>query len=114
MTGVDVEHTKTLEAAATPGPWHTEPSKHVSGRYVIDTESRTIMHVTGPVHSLADAEFIAHARTAVPALVAAVERVQALHTPDEFGMCEGCGDNEHGYAIVPHPCPTIRELETPS
>ncbi|MCZ9634705.1 hypothetical protein [Rhodococcus sp. BH5] len=48
------------------------------------------------------------------ALVAAVERVQALHTPDEFGMCEGCGDNEHGYAIVPHPCPTIRELETPS
>lgn len=45
------------------------------------------------------------------ALVAAVERVQALHTPDEFGMCEGCGDNEHGYAIVPHPCPTIRELE---
>lgn len=49
----------------------------------------------------------------VPALVAAVERVQALHTPDEFGMCEGCGDNEHGYAIVPHPCPTIRELETP-
>ena len=47
------------------------------------------------------------------ALVAAVERVQALHTPDEFGMCEGCGDNEHGYAIVPHPCPTIRALETP-
>lgn len=43
----------------------------------------------------------------------AVERVQALHTPDGFGMCEGCGDNEHGYAIVPHPCPTIRELETP-
>ncbi|MCC4304213.1 MULTISPECIES: hypothetical protein [Rhodococcus] len=78
MTGVDVEHTKALEAAATPGPWHTEPSKHVSGRYVIDTESRTIMHVTGPVHSSADAEFIAHARTAVPALVAAVERVQAL------------------------------------
>ncbi|MER2159048.1 hypothetical protein [Rhodococcus sp. (in: high G+C Gram-positive bacteria)] len=47
------------------------------------------------------------------ALVAAVERVQALHTPDEFGMCEGCRDNEHGYAIVPHPCPTIRALETP-
>ena len=43
--------------------------------------------------------------------LAAVERVQALHTPDEFGMCEGCGDNEHGYAIVPHPCPTIRALE---
>ncbi|WP_158170958.1 hypothetical protein [Rhodococcus sp. JT-3] len=47
------------------------------------------------------------------ALVAAVERVQALHTPDEFGMCEGCGDNEHGYAIVPHPCPTRQALETP-
>lgn len=107
----DLAVTKDVESRATPGPWHTEPSKHVSGRYVIDTESRTIMHVTGPVHSPADAEFIAHARTAVPALVAAVERVQALHTPHRRpghasdGTCESC------YRV--YPCPTIRELETP-
>ena len=45
---------------------------------------------------------------AVPALVAAVERVQALHTPlpvllADASYCTGCGD--------PYPCPTIRELE---
>lgn len=45
------------------------------------------------------------------ALVAAVERVQALHAPDEiigdYGLvyCRECGD----YL----PCPTIRALETP-
>lgn len=113
MTGVDVEHTKALEAAATPGPWDVlrdGPSIEDSAvDYSIWCEAigdRLTSEVGG-----ADAEFIAHARTAVPALVAAVERVQALHTPDEFGMCEGCGGNEHGYAIVPHPCPTIRALE---
>lgn len=47
----------------------------------------------------------------LPALVAAVERVQALHAPDEisgdYGLvyCRECGD----YL----PCPTIRALETP-
>ena len=109
MTGVDVEHTKALEQAATPGPWEAYPNLDVKG--IAHIRIPLAMH---PTAWTADAEFIAHARTAVPALVAAVERVQALHTPDEFGMCEGCGDNEHGYAIVPHPCPTIRELETPS
>lgn len=108
MTGVDVEHTKALERAASEGPWEAYPNRDVKG--IAHIRIPLAMH---PTAWTADAEFIAHARTAVPALVAAVERVQALHTPDEFGMCEGCGDNEHGYAIVPHPCPTIRELETP-
>lgn len=107
MTGVDVEHTKALEAAATPGPW--TPSKHYRTNIVSDSTGQILCQSM----NAANREFIAHARTVVPALVAAVERVQALHTPDEFGMCEGCGSNEHGYAIVPHPCPTIRELETP-
>ena len=108
MTGVDVEHTKALEQAASEGPWEVYPNRDVKG--IAHIRIPLEMH---PTAWTADAEFIAHARTAVPALIAAVERVQALHTPDEFGMCEGCGDNEHGYAIVPHPCPTIRALETP-
>lgn len=113
---MDVGHTKALEAAATPGPW-LYCTKTYDGMPLVVAEgygfpAEPMRQTRGIVcHPEADAEFIAHARTAVPALVAAVERVQALHTPDEFGMCEGCGDNEHGYAIVPHPCPTIRELE---
>ena len=77
---------------------------------VANTEAKFLVAVLHPD----DTETVGPANAALmasaPALVAAVERVQALHTPDEFGMCEGCGDNEHGYAIVPHPCPTIRAL----
>lgn len=115
MTGVDVEHTKALEQVATPGPWVARPSPMgaMLPDEVFASGESFGRNVPAECHQREDAEFIAHARTAVPALVAAVERVQALHTPDEFGMCEGCGDNEHGYAIVPHPCPTIRALETP-
>ena len=95
MTGVDVEHTKALEAAATPAPWFWDDDNWLdaasSAPYVIEPDDESA--VRGPQKLIvrpADAEFIAHARTAVPALIAAVERVQALHTPDEFGMCEGC------------------------
>lgn len=116
MTGVDVEHTKALTEDITEGPWEVETipetgESRVLRRFEFFGEQIEIVAPGGMQRE--DAIFISHARTAVPALVAAVERVQALHTPDEFGMCEGCGDNEHGYAIVPHPCPTIRALETP-
>ncbi|MCC4300406.1 hypothetical protein [Rhodococcus sp. 3-2] len=112
MTGVDVEHTKALEAAATPGPWDVlrdGPSIEDSAvDYSIWCEAIGD-RLTSEVGK-ADAEFIVHARTAVPALVAAVERVQALHTPlsvllADASYCTGCGD--------PYPCPTIRALETP-
>lgn len=80
MTGVDVEHTKALEAAATPGPWDVlrdGPSIEDSAvDYSIWCEAIGD-RLTSEVGE-ADAEFIAHARTAVPALVAAVERVQAI------------------------------------
>lgn len=90
MTGVDVEHTKARIS------------------YL-----RTQLDVC-KVHRIIPGDSTVEAAVSIAeALVAAVERVQALHTPDEVGMCEGCGDNEHGYAVVPHPCLTIRALETP-
>ena len=36
-------------------------------------------------------------------LLAAVERVRELHTPDEMGWCAGCDTR--------HPCETIRALD---
>ena len=108
---MDVEHTKALEAAATPGPWRWATSRTImAADYSLVVDSLND-GVGAGVCEPADAEFIVHARTAVPALVAAVERVQALHTPDEisgdYGLvyCRECGD----YL----PCPTIRALETP-
>lgn len=104
VTGVDVEHTKALTDAEIDadlvgdGGMYFEPDAGYP-----EYGNDTVRWAYRLGHEAGGAE--------LPALVAAVERVQALHTPDEFGMCEGCGDNEHGYAIVPHPCPTIRELE---
>ena len=48
-----------------------------------------------------DVRFIAHARTAVPALTAAVRDVLALHVEDR----DFCRDCDHAY-----PCPTVRAL----
>ena len=61
--------------------------------------------------------------TEADALVAAVERVQALHTPinaADYGVrnrgaitqvCTGCGQDDGNWQYWP--CPTIRALETP-
>lgn len=115
VTGVDVEHTKALEQVATDGGWAIWRDLD-AGFYVVGEESGVIPegadHVDGEYNPVAhvyvatDAAFIVHARTAVPALVAAVERVQALHTPyspDAFSRCRECAE------IMP--CPTIRALE---
>ena len=70
----------------------------------------------------ADAEFIAHARTTVPALLDALEkvlelhpRVVVLHADPEFGRMED--DAICGACIVNHeaadwPCPNVRAITT--
>lgn len=103
MTGVDIEHTKALERAASEGPWEVYPNRDVKG--IAHIRIPLEMH---PTAWTADAEFIAHARTAVPALVAAVERVQALHehvTVNTVSYCRVC--------LTSYPCLTIEALETP-
>ncbi|MBW4813330.1 hypothetical protein [Rhodococcus qingshengii] len=113
MTGVDVEHTKALEAAATPGPWYWDEDNWLdvaAAHYVIEPDDDGFEDTTQLKVRPEDKEFIAHARTAVPALVAAVERVQALHTPsispslsptDQY--CDAC--------TYPWPCETLQALE---
>uniref|UniRef100_UPI003F4944A2 hypothetical protein n=1 Tax=Arthrobacter silvisoli TaxID=2291022 RepID=UPI003F4944A2 len=60
-------------AAATPGPWH------------FDTDADDyLMSPAGEVPpSLANGEFIAHAREDVPRLLAALDGVLALHQPSK-------------------------------
>lgn len=86
MTGVDVEHTKA----------------RISN---LRTESDVckVHGITPGPSSMESAISIAEA------LVAAVERVQALHAPwtnpTGHPYCKEC--------LLAHPCPTIRVLETP-
>lgn len=109
MTGVDVEHTKARISS-------------------LRTESDVCkVHRITPGPSSMES-----ALTAAEALVAAVERVQALHTPvslivngKPYGtLCRECtdidivnawecDDGDPGDGYIEHLCPTIRALETP-
>ena len=77
----------------------------------------------GEVFTEGDAEFIAAARTTVPALLDALEKVLELHQPVTDGMgftedgyggispaCSSCGTSDE-YA-VPYPCPTVTAITT--
>ena len=78
MTSEELAAIKALADAATPGPWVWEEGEEpdsmsgaVGGRII-----RTDMGYYGP--EAADRAFIAAGRTAVPALLAEVERLRAL------------------------------------
>lgn len=110
MTGVDVEHTK-----ATPGPWEVIT---VNGQLAVaNTEAKFLVAVLHPDDTKTVGPANAALMASAPALVAAVERVQALHATPECGceefrvgrtcphdkVCTGCA--------LYWPCPTIRALE---
>ena len=102
--------------AATEGPWELlGDGEYVSGPGIL------VAPDDGGVTS-ADAEFIAAARTTVPALLDALEKVLALHprvvvmaADPEFGQMED--DAICGACIVNHeaadwPCPNVRAITT--
>ncbi len=61
-----------------------------------------------------DAEFIAHARSDVPVLVAAVEAVLELHQRNRYDECIEClSTDEYGEATnVDYPCPTVTAIHS--
>ncbi|MCZ4613326.1 hypothetical protein [Rhodococcus qingshengii] len=120
MTGVDVEHTKAI----------LDKAQIENGEVAAD---RKRYRMSIPANPDRDTDLIiGDALTAAEVLVAAVERVQALHAPvslivdgKPYGtLCRECtdidivnawecddGDPDDGY--IEHPCNTIRALETP-
>ena len=101
--------------AATPGPWEAGCNdRHV---LYVTTENEEFCAECGPelydsqgFFSDDDTEFIAHARTDVPALAAALRAVLKLHKEDGHGWGPGesfCTECQQGYGLlVPYPCPT--------
>ena len=68
-------------AKATEGPWKVEAS--TEGDWVLDSRDDVI---AGTFVQEGDAEFIAHAREDVPALIAALKRAyKALEAVEEYG-----------------------------
>ena len=90
--------------AATEGPW-------MGIRYPDGFLGRVIggngFGVAEDFPDDADAEFIAHARTDVPALAAVARFALSQHAPDGGGNCGPCDDatGEDGW-----PCSTVREI----
>ena len=91
--------------AATEGPWEAHGS--------------LITSLTGPGGEVAEAsgqdtEFIAHARTDVPDMAAALRAVLKLHKEDGHGWGPGesfCTECQQGYGLlVPYPCPTVAAI----
>lgn len=77
---LDLEAIKTRAGAATPGPWHPDPDECCV--YADEETSGTGDALAERILTVADASFIAAARSDVPALVAEVERLTRLLEAD--------------------------------
>lgn len=112
--------------AATEGPWEWEGE--AKGEWEIGANSLVpsrrpddpVLYGYGydasgiEVKNPADAEFIAHARTDVPDMTAALRAVLKLHKEDGHGWGPGesfCTECQQGYGLlVPYPCPTVTAI----
>ena len=108
---MDREQIRARAEAATPGPW---THYHEDGDDDCEFYCPSIDGVTVPGHryptwliDATNADFIAHARTDIPDLLAAIGRVLALHeqAADSEGVfCEHCS--------YEWPCETVRAVES--
>lgn len=95
--------------AATEGPWNV-----FMGR--IDHPGRSLVAVAYDVVCDEDAEFIAHARTDVPDMAAALRAVLAIHTPVDRGRATACCTCEQWIestdpeACIEWPCATVETI----
>lgn len=102
MTGDRLAQIEARANAATEGPWRSDRWEDFTGRettYSISGDTE----VSPLVHEPDDAEFIAHARTDVPALTAALRAVLDRHADDGEGFCRCCE--------FVWPCWTVRDIE---
>ena len=101
-----------------PGPWTwsvgTVEALDYDGQPVVLFEREN-----GHVTTRNEVAFVAHARTDMPALIAAVEAVLALHKPlhaldvatrpaHHTNVCIGCGTDDGNWQVWP--CPSVRAI----
>ena len=115
-----LDKTERLDAGATYGPWRAI-STGDKGNTFIEAEYVDVLNHGEMGHghlrheyawmTKEDAEWIAHARTALPAAVAALRAVADLHQPDACWMdrldCGACSSYDE---CVQWPCPTITAI----
>lgn len=106
-----LDHTHTLDQNATPGPWSFIPDTKVTGERVLrggsDETGGDVFSCPRYAHTefTADAEWIAHSRTALPAAVAALRAVLGVHQSRR--VCHLGDDSYCDHCGVEWPCPTV-------
>lgn len=105
--------------AASPGPWFDE-ERNLDKPWDLTTVYYGFHNGETPDRDLVaeaaydNAEFIAAARTTVPRLVDALEKVLELHKDDGFDWGHGrsfCAECLQGDGMpVPYPCPTVETI----
>lgn len=110
-----LDEIKARAEAATKGPWSDSAGDGYGPFLAINSAGATVARCDyGPYEGSRDAEFVAHARTDVPALVAAVEEVLSLHKEvkwaESWPTCIHCNDGE-GRPLA-YPCPTIEAIRS--
>ena len=115
-----LDTTQRLDGAATPGPWETVEDTgrrgHITAPVDDPEEGAFVTHCEecmGYVLNAANAEWIAHARTALPAAAAALRAVIELHAPFQAGrpFCRVCTEADDTAYPLPWPCPTIQAIQ---
>ena len=126
LTDADLDAIEQRANAATKGPWENDGGGEIGQHFslpepwatVVSTDVACMSYCYGGsaagVERDEDAEFIAHARSDVPALVAevrrlraAVERVREMHAGEPYAQGpDYCDECEHKW-----PCPTIAALD---
>ena len=114
-----LDKAERLDRGAFGGPW----------AWGLDSADRIIMTTHGAVPftliegddfrgATEEAEWIAHARTALPAAVAALRAVADLHQPDDGGHCTECLIGHDGDSFTAGnpvydawPCATITAIQ---
>jgi hypothetical protein len=101
VSPLDLEAIEARADAAVPGPWEMlGPSKYSPNEAYIKAPIEIYTGYEGEM-SPADVQFIAHARTDVPALCAEVRRLRGLlvEAAEEMAAAEGLLANERWGAI---------------
>lgn len=97
---------------ATAGPWEVDNDYDIMGRRPGLSPDPELDPVIGHLERDEDDDFVTHARTDVPALVAALRAVLDLHKPRDWhgkNICDACSETEDSL-FMEYPCPTVRAV----
>lgn len=91
---------RAVDASIEPGPWRTEPSKYIQGRYVIAPDDRQIVHAAGIANRAQDAEAIVWMRNNLVALLDGLEAVERERDQAQMELADSKIETQQNYVAI--------------